>query len=441
MTATKQVKLIVCVGCRWAHSTRSEQEAGRGNVTMDRAIYLTNMIGESIIAFVSVVGNGVVLLLIAKEKHLQTVTNYFVASLAAADLLVGAIGIPCVFVAIHDRPYNSFMGCLTVNSMIVVLTQISIFGLLAIAIERFYAIRSPFSYNNNCNGKLALVVISVSWVAAILVGLVPLFGWNNGNSGSVICSFVDVISYEYMVYFNFFVCVLGPLVLIFLIYCYIYKVVRNQLRQIDSLQIRDTSDSSNAAANTGVKSKLSQLKKDINAAKWFAIVIFVFALCWLPLHIMNTITLLAGKVHVPTLTAFILLSHANSAMNPALYSLGNKKFQRAMKKLFLGARVDVDLNMSATVQSINATSWPLFGHICVDLCVHVVTHLARTHKERLKINVPSGRGFLIFLGSCHDVCPCSPFDHSQTFVLHTFLQTFSQTITQELNEELNCLWC
>ena len=319
---------------------------------MPDAIYLTNMIGESIIALISIVGNGLVLLLIARERQLQTVTNFFVASLATADLLVGAVGIPCVFVALHERPYNSFMGCLTVNSMIVVLTQISIFGLLAIAIERFYAIKSPFSYNNNCNGKLSFIVIVISWIAAIFVGIVPLFGWNNGDKGSKPCSFVEVISFEYMVYFNFFVCVLVPLLLIFLIYCYIYHVVRKQLRQIDSLQVGETTEVTTATN----KSKMSQLKKDINAAKWFAIVIFLFALCWLPIHIMNSITLFAGKVHVPTLTAFILLSHANSAINPALYSLGNKKFQRAMRKLFCGSRVDGDMDYSGTIQSINVIS-------------------------------------------------------------------------------------
>ena len=308
------------------------------------------MIGESIIAFVSVVGNGLVLFLIARERQLQTVTNFFVASLAAADLLVGAVGIPCVFVALHGRPYNTFMGCLTVNSIIVVLTQISIFGLLAIAIERFYAIKSPFSYTNNCNGKLSLIVIVISWIAAILVGIVPLFGWNNGDMGSKLCSFVEVISFQYMVYFNFFVCVLVPLIFIFLIYCYIYHVVRKQLRQIDSLQV---GDSTVMSAN---KSKMSQLKKDINAAKWFAIVIFLFALCWLPIHIMNSITFFTGNVHIPTLTAFILLSHANSAMNPALYSLGNKKFQRAMKKLFCRSRVGTGEEFSGTVKSINAIS-------------------------------------------------------------------------------------
>ena len=111
-----------------------------------------NIIGEIIIAFASVAGNALVLVLIMKDKQLHTVTNYFIASLAAADLLVGALGIPCVLIAWHGYPHN-FIGCLTVNSVIVVLTQISIFGLLTIAIERFIAIKEPFKYKEFLHWK------------------------------------------------------------------------------------------------------------------------------------------------------------------------------------------------------------------------------------------------------------------------------------------------
>ncbi len=179
--------------------------------------------------------------------------------------------------------------------MIVVFTQISIFGLLTIAIERFYAISQPFSYTNHCTGKLSLIVIAVSWMAAIIVGMVPLFGWNLGDKGLEKCSFTEVISYQYMVYFNFFACVLAPLLAMFVIYCYIFRVVRKQLRQIDSLQVSNES---------GGKSKVSKLKKDINAAKWFAVVILLFAGCWLPIHIMNTVTLLAGIYYIKDLLSY-----------------------------------------------------------------------------------------------------------------------------------------
>jgi len=49
------------------------------------------------------------------------------------------------------------------------------------------------------------------------------------------CSFSAVIDRTYMVYFNFFGCVLLPLVVMFAIYCYIYSVVRRQIARIAAM--------------------------------------------------------------------------------------------------------------------------------------------------------------------------------------------------------------
>ena len=93
------------------------------------------------------------------------------------------VGIPCVVAADLGLPSN-FFGCLSVNSLIIVLTQISIFGLLVIAIERFYAIRYPYDYCLYCTPTVAAGLIAVTWFAGAFVGLIPIFGWNKSIRSS-----------------------------------------------------------------------------------------------------------------------------------------------------------------------------------------------------------------------------------------------------------------
>ena len=85
---------------------------------------------ESLVAAVSLLGNGLVLYIISGHRSLRTLTNYLMASLAAADLLVGAAGIPCMIVNNRGLP-SHFTACLVV-SLILYSTYSSFFQLFSI---------------------------------------------------------------------------------------------------------------------------------------------------------------------------------------------------------------------------------------------------------------------------------------------------------------------
>lgn len=293
-------------------------------------VYITS---EVLIGVASIVGNTLVLVAIYKYHKLQTVTNCFIASLAIADLLVGIIVAPLAALSYLGLPRH-FLGCVFANSVVVMFTQISIFNLVAIAVERFVAIKEPFFYERNLTIKASIIIISITWVLAIIIGLVPVFGWNLGSEGFNNCNFVAVIDMNYMVYFNFFGFVLTPLIIMFLIYSYIFYIIKQQMAKIAALEMVQESEQQRARR---------KFKKEVKAAKSLAIVIGIFAVCWLPIHILNSISLfcrsgcsLNWDVYGKFLLTAILLSHVNSAVNPFLYAIGNSQFQIAFKKMFCG---------------------------------------------------------------------------------------------------------
>ncbi|PIK49274.1 putative adenosine receptor A2b-like [Apostichopus japonicus] len=133
---------------------------------------------------------------------------------------------------------------------------------------------------------------------------------------------------NYMVYFKIFGTVLPTLIIISFVYHQIFQEVQKQVKAISQLVVGSENETSK---------RLAELTfKEARAAKILAIVILIFALCWLPLHLLNAISVIV-KV-VPPYYLFlpaITLSHANSAMNPFIYAFSNREYRRTFRKLIL----------------------------------------------------------------------------------------------------------
>uniref|UniRef100_H2MF21 Adenosine receptor B1a n=1 Tax=Oryzias latipes TaxID=8090 RepID=H2MF21_ORYLA len=284
-----------------------------------------------VIALCSTLGNLLVCAAVGLNRKLRTVTNYFLVSLAVADICVGTIAIPCAILTDVGLPRYNFYLCLLMLSVLIMFTQSSIFSLLAVAVERYVAIFMPLRYGVLMTPRNALMVILGTWLLASLIGLVPLMGWHKRPPDSSYCFFVLVVDMTYMVYFNFFACVLAPLLIMFLIYAQIFLTVKQQMRRIATEKGEGWERQGRTAAT---------MRKEMKMATSLFLVLFLFTICWIPLHVINCFLLLCPKCPVPLelLLTTIILSHANSAVNPFLYAYTMTAFRDAFKAIFLCCR-------------------------------------------------------------------------------------------------------
>ncbi|XP_033230444.1 adenosine receptor A2b-like isoform X2 [Belonocnema kinseyi] len=284
---------------------------------------------EVLVAICAVIGNGLVIIVFSRERKLRRRTNYYIISLATADLLVGLFAIPFAILASIGLPTNLY-ACLFTVSVLVVLCTISIFCLVAVSIDRYWAILHPMGYSRTVRTKTAIGIICICWVAGSMVGFLPLFGWNAGKKDEDMCIFTKVMNYDYLV-FLYFSTIIFPALLIAAFYAHIYRVVLKQLQQI--VTMNPTGYRQGQSTGTMLRLLGAAQKREVKATQNLSRIVIFFIICWFPLYTINCVMAFCPQCRVNDIFVnfCIILSHLNSVGNPLLYAYHLKDFRAALK--------------------------------------------------------------------------------------------------------------
>ncbi|XP_067383654.1 adenosine receptor A3-like [Channa argus] len=303
---------------------------------------------EALIAVACCLGNVLVVsaVCVGIRDSLQEPTFCFLVSLAVADFLVGVAAVPLA-VLLDGWVSLPPVLCLLLSCVVLVLTQASVLSLLAIAVDRYLRLHTPLRYKALATQKHTWLAVSLCWLVSCLLGFTPLFGWNNNScllsdftntsSSSTItlpCTFLSVISLPFMVYFNFLGSIMAPLLVMLLLYARIFWSLQGRLKK-------------------SCPQAQASLLREKRLACSLALVLILFTICWIPLHLMNCLLLFYGPQAVTqgTLYTGILLSHANSAVNPVVYAYRIPKIQQAYSQVW--SRFSMRLNCCHREKQIN----------------------------------------------------------------------------------------
>ncbi|KAG5839124.1 hypothetical protein ANANG_G00201600 [Anguilla anguilla] len=178
-----------------------------------------------LLIIVIICGNLLVCLSVYTEKALKTTTNYFIVSLAVADLLLAVLVLP-LFV------YAEFQGgvwalsmfiCDGLMTMDVMLCTASIFNLCAISIDRFIAVSIPLNYNRKHVDQRQVLLLSATWISALAVASPVIFGINNvPQRDPSTCKLEDDNYVVYSSVCSFFI----PCPIMLLLYCGMFRGLR-----------------------------------------------------------------------------------------------------------------------------------------------------------------------------------------------------------------------
>ncbi|CAF2750642.1 unnamed protein product [Rotaria sp. Silwood2] len=122
-------------------------------------------------------GNFLIIYIVIREYTLHTAKNYYIASLAFADLLVGLIAMPFGFIfTMTDDEYWLFRRhlkfvCDFWHSTDIFASTASICGLTTIGLDRYVAITKPMTYPNSFVSTRWYYVLSFIWICSAVISI------------------------------------------------------------------------------------------------------------------------------------------------------------------------------------------------------------------------------------------------------------------------------
>ncbi|XP_076220961.1 octopamine receptor beta-1R isoform X2 [Nomia melanderi] len=124
-------------------------------------------------------GNLLVIVSVMRHRKLRVITNYFVVSLALADMLVAIFAMTFnASVELSGRWLFGYFMCDVWNSLDVFFSTVSILHLCCISVDRYYAIVQPLDYPLIMTNIRLSTMLSVVWCSPTVMSFVPIFaGW------------------------------------------------------------------------------------------------------------------------------------------------------------------------------------------------------------------------------------------------------------------------
>lgn len=236
-----------------------------------------------------------------------------IANITLSDLLTGTAYLVNICMSGNQTFRLTPALWLFREGMLFVALAASIFSLLLIAVERYATMMTPLPQKSTTKSYYRIYgLVALCWMLALVIGFLPLLGWNCVCSLNECSTLLPLYSKTY-IFFSliiFFLILLAIGVLYGAIYCHVHKTT-----QLTPLRTQ--------------KRSLALLKTVIT-------IVGVFLICWGPLFLLLLVDFFCTSRQCALLynaDFFISLAVLNSGLNPIIYALGSSDMRKAIAGL------------------------------------------------------------------------------------------------------------
>ena len=257
-------------------------------------------------------------------RELHTVTGEFLTNLAITDLGVGLISLPLALASsVKQVLVNQRWFCVLQGMTTVVFVIASLLTLGVLSLEKY--INAGYSVQKRFKKRHARGAIAGIWTITAMFSFAPTFGLSKftHRAGAHQCLVYDnsVPGYIYATALAIIGFILPFLTMLFC-YCKLYMMMHWYARRM----------------RVGDSANLSSTQQSISSAESHLIhtlilMVIVLFICWVPSVVSYFLSFAGIAVSTSIDTITMLSVFANSAINPILYALRQRHFQRGFREI------------------------------------------------------------------------------------------------------------
>ncbi|XP_032791450.2 muscarinic acetylcholine receptor DM1 isoform X2 [Daphnia magna] len=221
------------------------------------------------LSFLTVAGNCMVMISFKIDKQLQTISNYFLFSLAVADFAIGLISMPLFTVYILAGRWQ--LGpyvCDTWLSLDYLASNASVLNLLIISFDRYFSVTRPLTYRARRTPRRAGVMIAAAWVISLVLWPPWIYAWPYIEGDRKVpedkCFIQFIETNNYITFGTAIAAFYAPVTVMCVLYWRVWRETEKRQKDLSNLQAGKKNDSHRSNSSGEEQAVLMKANDDID---------------------------------------------------------------------------------------------------------------------------------------------------------------------------------
>ncbi|KAG8202141.1 hypothetical protein JTE90_010500 [Oedothorax gibbosus] len=200
------------------------------------------------LSIITVIGNIMVMISFKMDKQLQTISNYFLLSLAVADFSIGLISMPLftMYLLIGTWPLGDFV-CDSWLAFDYLVSNASVLNLLIISFDRYFSVTRPLTYRALRTTRRAAFMIASAWVISLMLWPPWIYGWPYIEGQRTVkknhCYIQFLVTNSYVTFGTALAAFYVPVTVMCILYWRIWRETKQRQKDLTHLQAGKKEDS------------------------------------------------------------------------------------------------------------------------------------------------------------------------------------------------------